>query len=57
LFEAGQDRVEVAGAVDSGTDGLADDADDTLGAADETLLPGAPPDTLTAEMVLLPEAG
>ena len=57
MFEAGQDRAEVAGAVDSGAEELLDDVDDTLGAADEILLPGFPPDTLTAEIVLLPEAG
>jgi hypothetical protein len=61
LFEAGQDRAEVAGAVDSGTDELADDVDDALGTADETLLldetllPDDPPDTLTAEIVVLPD--
>jgi hypothetical protein len=59
LFEAGQDSAEVAGAVDRGTDELADDVDDTLETADETLLaeetllPDDPPDTLTAEIVLL----
>jgi hypothetical protein len=54
LFEAGQDRAEEAGAVDSGADGLADDIDDTLGTADETLSPDDPPEILTAEMGLLP---
>jgi hypothetical protein len=54
LFEAGQDRAEVVGAVDSGADGLAGDVDDALDTADETLLPDDPPETLTAEMVLLP---
>jgi hypothetical protein len=61
LFEAGQDSAEVEGAVDSGTDELADDVDDALGTADEillldeTLLPDDPTDTLTAEIVLLPD--
>lgn len=58
LFEAGQDRAEVAGAVDSATDEVADnvdvDDDDALDTADETLLPDDPPDTLIAEIVLLP---
>jgi hypothetical protein len=60
LFDAGQDRAEVAGAVDSGTDEVADDVDvdvdddDALDAADETLLPDDPPDILIAEIVLLP---
>lgn len=57
LLEAGQDRAEVAGAVESGVDELADDVDDTLGAADEALLPEFTPGILTAEIVLLPEAG
>lgn len=55
LFEAGQDRAEAVGAAENKTDELL--VDDVLGAVDETLLPGDSPDTLTAEMVLLPEAG
>ena len=58
MFEAGQDRAEVAGAVDSATDEVADDVevdeDGALDAADETLEPDGPPDTLIAEIVLLP---
>jgi len=47
LFEAGQDRGEAV---------LAGAVDDALETADEPLLFGDPPDILTAEMVLLPEA-
>jgi hypothetical protein len=61
LLEAGQDRAEVGGAVDRGTDELADDVDDALETVDEallpdeTLLPDDPPDTRMAEIVLLPD--
>lgn len=55
LLEAGQDRAGVVGAAENETDEL--DVDDMLEAEDETLLPGDPPDTLTADMVLPPEAG
>lgn len=55
LLEAGQDRADVVGAAENGTDELG--VDDVLEAADETLLPGDPPDILTADMVLLPEVG
>ena len=47
LFEAGHDRGEAV---------LAGAVDDALETADEPLLFGDPPDILTAEMVLLPEA-
>jgi hypothetical protein len=70
-LEAGQDRADVVGAAENETDELGVDdvleaaeneadelaVDDVLEAADETLLPGELPDTLTADMVLLPEAG
>ena len=55
MLEAGQDRADVVGAAENETDEL--DVDDVLEAADETLFPGELPDTLTADMVLLPEAG
>jgi hypothetical protein len=55
LFEAGQDSAEVAGAVDRGAEDVADDVDDALETADETLLPDDPPDTRIAEIVLLPD--
>lgn len=55
MLEAGQDRAGVVGAAENETDEL--DVDDMLEAEDETLLPGDPPDTLTADMVLPPEAG
>ena len=60
MFEAGHDRAEAVGAAENETDELLFDdvlVDDVLGAADETLFPGDPPDILTAEIVLLPEAG
>jgi hypothetical protein len=55
LFEAGQDSAEVAGAVDRGAEDVADDVDDALETADDTLLPDDPPGTRIAEIVLLPD--
>jgi hypothetical protein len=55
LFEAGQDSAEATGAADNDTDELVEAVDDTVKLVVEALLPEEPPETLTAEIVLLPE--
>lgn len=55
MFEAGQDSAEATGAADNDTDELVEAVDDTVKLVVKALLPEEPPETLTAEIVLLPE--